>query len=598
MEMCSISGFTWDDELLIKKMNNILIHRGPDDSGIYIDKHISLGHNRLSIIDLSKAGHQPMTNNKGTLWIIYNGEVYNYKELREKLEKFGYKFRSTSDTEVILYAYEHYGSQCLDFFNGMFAIAIWDTVKKELFLARDRIGIKPLYYMYDGKKLIFSSELKAILLHDLKKSIDLQCLNSFLKYRFIPSNKTMLAGINKLLPGHYAIYKNGSFSVKKYWDLSWEISDKSENYQIAMLEKLLHSSIELRLNSDVPLGAFLSGGIDSSLVVAINSKLRKDKVETFTVGFGHESDEFKYAHKVAEYLSTNHHELILDYKNITRKLPDLIWQMDEPHSEITIVPLYFLTEFARKRVTVVNTGEGADELFSGYVTYYVGSNMFKPIPDYFRRRLYMWYYSPFKKKDRVKLLKDSITEDDTLNNYLLNKNELSYYPKNLLNRMLFFDIKHELPNWELNRADKMTMAHSMEARVPFLDHRIVELSTGMKVKQKLPNLNGKYLLKKLALRYLPREIVLRKKQGFFVPMHTWIKDNLEDAAEAILFNNKKKFFDYNYINRLIHKHRSTKKPKPFQLYSFQILILLFFDMWYEMYINNKTSKELIRILRI
>ena len=596
--MCSISGFSWEDKSLIKKMNDLLIHRGPDDYGIYTDSNISLGHNRLSIIDLSKAGHQPMSNNKSNLWIIYNGEVYNYKEIREKLEKIGYKFRSTSDTEVILYAYEEYGSKCLNLFNGMFALAIWDTNKKELFLARDRIGIKPFYYMYDGKNFIFTSELKAILQHDIKKKIDLQCLNSFLKYRFIPSNKTILVGINKLLPGHYAIFKNGILTVKKFWDLSWEISNKSKNYQIAMLEKLLYSSIELRLNSDVPLGAFLSGGIDSSLVVAINSKLRKDKVETFTVGFGHESDEFRYAHKVAEYLSTNHHELILDYKNITRKLPKLIWQMDEPHSEITIVPLYFLSEFARKKVTVVNTGEGADELFSGYVTYYVGSNMFKPIPDYFRRRLYMWYYSPFKKKDRNKLLNYPIDEDNTLQKYLLNKNGTPHYPKDLLNRMLLFDIKHELPNWELNRADKMTMAHSMEARVPFLDHRIVELSTGMTVKQKLPNLNGKFILKKLALKYLPREIVLRKKQGFFVPMHAWIKDNLEDIAEAIFFNNKKKFFDYNYIRALIHKHRSTKKPRPFQLYSFQIMILLFFDMWYEMYINNKTPEDLIKILRI
>ncbi len=596
--MCSISGFTWEDKILIKKMNDLLIHRGPDDVGIYTDSRISLGHNRLSIIDLSQAGHQPMSNNKGNLWIIYNGEIYNYKEIREKLEKIGYKFRSTSDTEVILYAYEEYGSKCLSLFNGMFALAIWDTNTKELFLARDRIGIKPLYYMYDGQNLIFSSELKAILQHDIKKEINLQCLNSFLKYRFIPSNKTILVGINKLLPGHYALFKNGVLNVKKFWDLSWEISNKSENYQIAMLEKLLFSSIELRLNSDVPLGAFLSGGIDSSLVVAINSKLRKDKVETFTVGFGHESDEFKYAHKVAEYLSTNHHELILDYKNITRKLPKLIWQMDEPHSEITIVPLYFLSEFARKKVTVVNTGEGADELFSGYVNYYVGSNMFKPIPDYLRRRFYMWYYSPFKKKNRTELLNFSFKEDNTLHDYLFYKNGTSNYPKNLLNRMLLFDIKHELPNWELNRADKMTMAHSMEARVPFLDHRIVELSANMGVKQKLPNLNGKFILKKLALKYLPREIVLRKKQGFFVPMHAWVKDSLEDAAEAMLFNNRKKFFDYNYIRNLIHKHKSTKKPRPFQLYSFQILILLFFDMWYEMYINDKNPEDLTKILRI
>jgi len=594
--MCSIAGFTWEDKELIRKMNEVLSHRGPDDTGIYSDSDISLGHNRLSIIDLSKAGHQPMTNKDGSLWIIFNGEVYNYKNLRKRLEKLGYDFNSTSDTEVILYAYEEYGPKCLELFNGMFAIAIWDVNEKKLFLARDRIGIKPLYYWYDGTKLVFSSEIKGIFLHDFKRSIDLQCVNSFLKYRFIPSNMTMIKGIYKLLPGHYAIYKDSKLNIHKYWDLYWEKSNESETYLINMLNKLLKSSVEMRLNSDVPLGAFLSGGLDSSLIVAMNSQLREDEVQTFTVGFGHESDEFKYARNVAEYLSTNHHELKLEYKNVTRRLPDLIWQMDEPHSEITIVPLYFLTEFARKKVTVVNTGEGADELFSGYVTYYSGSNMFKPIPNYIKRSFYLWYYSPFKKKDRNHLLNFPIKEDNTLKEYLSNKNV--NHPKDLLNRMLLFDIKNELPNWELNRADKMTMAHSMEARVPFLDHRIVELSTKISVKQKQPNFSGKFILKKLALKYLPREIVLRKKQGFFVPMHAWIKDNLEEAAEAFLFNNKKPFFDYDYIKKLIHKHKSTTKPKPFQLYSFQLLILLFFDMWYEMYINNKTSKELIKILKI
>jgi len=336
--MCSISGFTWEDKSLIQDMNKILAHRGPNDDGIYLDSNISLGHNRLSIIDLSKAGHQPMSNREGTIWIIFNGEIYNFKEIREKLENKGYNFLSKSDTEVIIYAYEEYGFDCLKLFNGMFAFAIWDLRKKLLFLARDRIGIKPLYYMYDGKDLIFASELKAILRHKIDKIIDLQCLNSFLTYRFIPSDKTMLIGIKKLLPGHYAIFNEGKLSIKRFWELKWKGSNKSENYNIALLEKLLFSSVELRLNSDVPLGAFLSGGVDSSLIVAINKKLRKDVIKTFTIGFGHETDEFKYAREVADILSTDHHEIVLDYKKITKKLPTIIWQMDEPHSAITIVP--------------------------------------------------------------------------------------------------------------------------------------------------------------------------------------------------------------------------------------------------------------------
>ncbi len=595
--MCSISGFTWEDKELIKKMNGILFHRGPDDNGIYTDELISLGHNRLSIIDLSKAGHQPMTNKNGNLWIIYNGEIYNYKEIRKNLEKLGISFNSTTDTEVILYAYQEYGLKCLELFNGMFAFAIWDVEKKELFLARDRIGIKPLYYFYNGKDIIFSSEIKGIIQHDIKRSVNLQCLNSFLTYRIIPSDKTMFTDIYKLLPGHYAIFRDGNLTIKKYWDLKWDIMNKPDKQYIIELNRLLNSSVNYRLNSDVPLGAFLSGGVDSSLVVAINSKLRKDPVETFTVGFGHENDEFIYAQRVADFLGTNHHRLILDYKEITRELPKLIWQMDEPHSEITIVPLYFLSKFAKKYVTVVNTGEGADEIFSGYYHYSVGARMFKPIPNYLKKRLYQWYLQPFKRKDRNYLLNFPTAQDNTLNEYL-SSNRIPNYPKQFLNKILLFDIQHELPNWELNRTDKMTMAHSMEARVPFLDHRIVNLCSRMPYKYKQPNLTGKFILKKLALNYLPRDIVLRKKQGFFVPMHAWIKDNLEDAVEAVLFNNKKKFFNYNYVKQLVQKHRATTKPKPFQLYSFQLLILLFFDLWYEMYINKQSIKDLEKLLMI
>ena len=595
--MCSISGFTWDNPDLIKKMNELLSYRGPDDTGVFIDDLISLGHNRLSIIDLSKAGHQPMPDKDEDLWIVYNGEVYNFMEIREDLETKGYTFNSNTDTEVILYAYKEYGAECLNLFNGMFAFAIWDTKNKELFLARDRIGIKPLYYCYKDKNLIFSSEIKALLLHEIERELDLQCLNSYLTYRFIPSSKTMLKGIRKLMPGHYAIFKNGQLTIKKYWDLSWKIDTRSENYFISQLDKLLNESVEYRLMSDVPLGAYLSGGIDSSLVVAINSRLRDDPVKTFTVGFGHKSDEFNYAQKVAEFYSTDHHDITLDYKTINQTLPTIIWQMDEPHSEMTIVPLYFLSEFAKKSVTVVNTGEGADELLSGYPYYYLGAKIFKPIPDFIKRFIYLWYYSPFKNKDRKELLNYSFEQDNKLEHYL----KCRIYPKepkDFLNKTLLFEIKHELTNWELNRTDKMTMAHSLEARVPFLDHRIVELTASMPIALKQPTLMGKYILKKLALKYLPHEIVFRKKQGFYVPMHTWIKDTLEDALETLLFSNKKPFFNYNYIKRLIHKHKNTTSRRPFQLYSFQLLTLLFFDIWYDLYIENIPKKEIEKKLVI
>lgn len=595
--MCSINGFTWEDKKLIKEMNEILKHRGPDDNGIFIDKNISLGHNRLSIIDLSKAGHQPMSNEDNSIWIIFNGEIYNYVKLRNYLEKLGYNFQSDTDTETIIYAYEEFGEDCLKLFNGMFAFAIWDSKKKSLFLARDRLGIKPLYYYHLNGKLIFSSEIKAILKHNIDKSIDKKCLNSFLKYRFIPSNKTIIKNLKKILPGHYAVFKNGNLKIQKYWNLNWEISEKPINYYLKRLDNLVTSSIKLRLRSDVSLGAFLSGGVDSSLVVAINSRLINKPVKTFTVGFGHETDEFKYARIVSEYLSTDHHEIILNYKKITRELPNIIWHMDEPHSEITIVPLYFLSEFAKSEVTVVNTGEGADELFSGYSPYYIGSSIFKPIPSILKKEFYLWYYCVFKNNERKKLLKENYSNDEILRYYLNNSN-YPQYPKQFLNKLLNFDIKHELPNWELNRTDKMTMAHSLEARVPFLDHRIVNLSSKMPIRYKQSNLTNKFILKKYALNFLPKDIVNRKKQGFFVPMHSWLKHDLEDIIEKILLQEKNELFERDYVNKLIKKHKKLTKPKPFMYLSFQLLILLFFNIWYEMYINEKSTSYFQNILRI
>ena len=584
--MCSISGFTWEDKGLIKKMNEILSYRGPDDTGIYTDNNISLGHNRLSILDLSKAGHQPMVNRNGNLFVIYNGEIYNFKEIRYNLKKKGYKFLSNTDTEVIINAYEEYGTKCLKIFNGMFAFAIWDSNKQELFIARDRIGIKPLYYYFDGTNIIFSSEIKAILLHKIQRKIDFHSLNSFLTYRFIPSNKTMIKSIYKLLPGHYLLFNKGKLKINRYWHLNWEESHKSFNFYYKKLNELLISSINKRLISDVPLGAYLSGGLDSSLIVAINARLREDAVKTFTVGFGHESDEFKYSQRVSDYLSTNHHQIILDYKILTKKLPKIIWHMDEPNSDITMVPLFFLSEFAKSKVTVVNTGEGADELFSGYYPYKVASRILSPIPRILKKNLYIWYYSPFKKNIRNKLVNHPVVKDTTLYQYLTTKSNINY-PKTLLNKILYFDLKNELPNWQLARVDRMTMAFSMEARVPFLDHNLVEFSARLPIKYKQPNFSGKYILKKLALDYLPRDIVLRKKQGFTTPMDVWIKNNLGSLAESFLFSNKIPFLNYEVINKLIVKNKRSEKTKPFQYFAYQLLVLLFFGIWYDLFIRNE-----------
>lgn len=595
--MCSISGFTWEDKSLIKDMNNVLSYRGPDDSGIFLDSDISLGHNRLSIIDLSKAGHQPMSNKNGTLWIIYNGEIYNFKEIRKVLERKGYVFFSNTDTEVILYAYEEYGAKCLELFNGMFAFAIWDTENKELFLARDRIGIKPLYYLISDKNLIFSSEIKGIIQYKFKKEIDLESLNSYLTFKFIPFNRTMVKRIRKLLPGYYAIFKDGKISIKKYWNIEWKLENLSFEYFLKRINELLLSSVNYRLISDVPLGAYLSGGLDSSLIVAINSKLRKNAVNTFTVGYGEVTDELKYANKVSDYLSTNHHELILDYKNITRNIPTIIWHMDDPNSDITMVPIYFLSKFSKEKITVINTGEGPDELFSGYPPYKLGADICKPIPTFFKKFIYKWYYSPFKHRQKMNLFNILTNKMNYMDSYFI-KSHSKQIPDVFLNKLLNFDIKNELPNLQLARMDRMAMAHSMEARVPFLDHRIVELSVKLPTRFKQYNFTGKYILKKLALKYLPKEIVYRKKQAFTTPMHSWIKDSLEDIIESILFDNKKAFFNYDNIKKLILKHKKSKKQLPFIYNSFQLLTILFLDIWYEIYINNNSIQKFENLLKI
>ena len=583
--MCSITGFTWEDKDLLKDMTDVVGYRGPDDSGYYSDKGISLGHRRLSIIDLSRAGHQPMTDKEGSVAIVYNGEIYNFKELRAQLES-KYDFASQTDTEVLIYGYQEWGPEgLLKRLNGMFAFAIWDGNKKQLLLARDRLGIKPLYYVSVGKQLIFASEIKSILqCPEIKRELDLEALNSYLAYRFITSDRTILKGIKKLLPGHYLIYKEGKLKISKYWDVSFSIERKPEQYFIQKFKSLLKDSVEKRLMSDVPLGAFLSGGIDSSLIVAVNSMLREDPVKTFTVGFGHETDEFKYANAVADHLNTDHHELFLDYKDMTKELPKIVWYMDEPNSDITMVPLYFLSQFSRKKVTVVNTGEGADELFSGYQHFRVGSNTFKFVPSAIRKNVYSLYYSPFKSWERKKLFQKPIKEDDSLKQYLNRKQ-----PKDLLNRILLFDIKNELPNWQLARVDRMTMAHSQEARVPFLDHRMAEFSATMPVSLKLKNLDGKYLIKKAVKNLLPKNIITRRKQGFTTPRHEWIKHDLQDFAFELLSKEnvqKRGIFNYNSVEKF-KRLAASKGDMPFRPYSYKLLILAMFELWCQIYLDEK-----------
>jgi asparagine synthase (glutamine-hydrolysing) len=586
--MCSITGFTWEDKDLLRRMTDIIAYRGPDDHGYYTDSSVSLGHRRLSIIDLSQAGHQPMSDKEGSVTIVFNGEIYNFKELRKQLDK-KYDFASGTDTEVLIYGYKEWGPEgLLKRINGMFAFAIWDSVKKSLFIARDRLGKKPLYYYLHKNQLIFASELKSILeFQDIKRELDTDSVNSYLSYRFIPSDKTMIKGVKKLLPAHYAIFANGKLSVKRYWSIDWAVSEKSEDYYVKRFESLFKDCVEKRLFSDVPLGAFLSGGVDSSAVVAMNTKLREDPVKTFTVGFNHETDECKYAKLVAEHLGCDHHELILDYHDMTKALPSIVWYMDEPSTDITMVPLYFLSKFAKKKVTVVNSGEGADELFSGYAHYKIGSPVFNFVPSTVKNRIYYWYYSPFKKSDIKSFFKKPMKEDELLWQHLHQKE-----PKQLLNRLLNFDINYELPNWQLARVDRMTMANAQEARVPFLDYEMVEFAASLPTNLKVKNITNKYLLKKAVKKWLPEGIIERRKQGFTTPMHDWFRDDLLGLAENVLSKEnmaKRKYVNYAYIEKLIDSERKTKKTLPFRYTSFKLLTIMMFEMWQRTYIDNNSK---------
>ena len=364
--MCGINGFSWDDSKLVKSMVAIQKHRGPDQDGIYTDKNCSLGHARLSIIDLSNAGKQPMTHE--ALTITFNGEIYNFQEIKEELRNKGHKFNSETDTEVILHAYQEYGVSCVEKFNGMFAFAIYDATKKEFFLARDRAGVKPLYYSIKEKKLVFASELKAILLHEhISKDLSKPAFQKFLTFRYTPDEQTLFQDIQKLPPGHHATFKSGKLTLKKFWDLS--IKPVKDNQYASKIDDTLQESVRKRLMSDVPLGVFLSGGLDSTYVVSQMKELNQP-IKSFSVGFEHGQgyDESTFARIASETYETDHHEIFVKEKSFDL-LPKIMWHMDEPIADFASIPTYILSEFAKKKVSVVLTGEGADELFAGYRKY-------------------------------------------------------------------------------------------------------------------------------------------------------------------------------------------------------------------------------------
>lgn len=638
--MCGIAGILSlerepIDKALLKDMADVLSHRGPDDSGIFIDRRIGLAHKRLSIIDLSKAGHQPMHNEDGSLWIIYNGEVYNFKELRKQLEEQGHRFYSNTDTEVILHAYEEHGEKCLSMFNGMFAFAIWDSKNKKLFLARDRIGVKPLYYTIAGEKLLFASEIKAILQCDeFKREVNIEALNYYLTFRYVPGAGTLFKKIKRLLPGHYMLYENKKISIKQYWDVSFEAASGSEDFFEKKLLEELKKSVEYRLIADVPVGAYLSGGIDSSAIVALMSQL-SEKVKTFSVGFGYKEDELKDAEFVASHFKTDHHEIMVK-PDISGLLPKVIWHLDSPYEPISIVT-YLLSQLASKKVKVVLAGEGADENFAGYMHHKnllmsrhgkaipkfirknIIANIIKPIPVSFldkffhypsslgeegKNRLvdyisnmddsiksYMLFVANFTEKEKKSLYSEDFAKklkDPATDEYV--KGKFNQINNSFFNKILYYELKEWLPNSILMVSDRTSMANSIESRVPFLDYKIVEFAAKLPFSLKINKGVDKYILRKAMRGILPKRVIAKKKHAFFMPLESWLKGEFKEIVSQVLSEsnvNKRGYYRYDYIQHLIKNYDKSQL-----VYGRQIMALLTTELWHRIYIDQEKPKEL------
>ena len=611
-----------------------MAYRGPDDSGFFTDNNVGLANQRLSIIDL-KTGHQPVHNEDESIFVTFNGEIYNFKGLKVVLEKKGHRFYSKCDTEVIVHAYEEYGEACVNHFNGMFAFALWDSNKKKLLLAKDRVGIKPLYYTLQEGKLIFASEIKSILQYkEFKKEIDYTALNNFFTFRYVPGEKTILKGINRLLPGYILIYKNKQIKISKYWDLSFCPTNEKLDYYTNGLRYLVGDSVKKRLISDVPLGIFLSGGIDSTAILSYANEYLDKQVKTFNLSFCDWPDnELKYTKNASEFFNTNHKEITVT-PDIIKLLPKVIWHMDEPVADPTAILNYVLAEKASKSVKVILTGEGADEIFAGYEQYKImnlAKTYNKIVPKFVQKSLiqglkilpketffmklsnylstinntpkgYVELLSIFDTSEKEFLYsKDLIKKISNLDSDL---KSVSCYFKNsydLLNKMLLSDIKTWLPNNMLIKLDRMSMAHSIEARVPFLDHRMVELSSKIPPRLKLKGLNEKFILKKAMIKKIPKEILKRKKQRFFVPLDFWFKKDLDYITDNLFLESEflRKNFNKGFILKLLDYQKSSSHKtilKHNQLlrlyYPRQIWSLLTFAMWHKIYIENESPKAL------
>jgi asparagine synthase (glutamine-hydrolysing) len=615
------------DESLLANMRDTLTHRGPDDSGVFIAGPVGLGHRRLSIVDLA-GGRQPMSNEDGTAWIVFNGEIYNHRDLRPALESQGHVYRTTSDTETIIHLYEEKGARAVEDLRGMFAFAIWDSKRRRLVLARDRLGIKPLYYtLSDNGVICFASEIKALIeARAVRAELNYDALADYAANRSTSGEQTLFRGVKRLMPGHTLTWCDGQVAIERYWDVSFAKPDRpqSERELVDRFEELFCESVRLRLMADVPLGMFLSGGIDSSAIAAVMSEMVAEPIKTFSVAFEErEANELDYARFVARKFGTDHHEVVVSPQQFFDSLPSLVYQEDEPIAHPSSIPLYFVSRLASEHVKVVLTGEGSDELIAGYDKYRktvfnlsVGRAYHNLLPTGLRRTaerailrmnaasrvrrklsrtflclkpeiqgIYFDNFSVFSRAMQPELFtaqaRERMGECDPYRTPLAHIDQSD--ARQLLDQLLAADLKtylHEL----LMKQDQMSMAASIESRVPFLDHKLVEFVSALPVSMKLRGLTTKYILRRSMRNRLPKEILTRKKMGFPVPVGSWLRGPFRHVLDEYVLGQRARqraIFDHEFVRSLVARHLAGED------HAERLWMLINFEVWQRRFIDGE-----------
>lgn len=627
--MCGIAGFVNRDEHrdtraandVLDRMCRVIAHRGPDDQGMLVKKQVALGMRRLAIIDLA-GGHQPMSGCGGAVTLVFNGEIYNYRDLQRELESRGHQFKTHSDTETIVHAYEEHGARCVDYLRGMFAFAIWDARKRELFIARDRVGKKPLYYTITPiGTLIFGSELKSLREHpEFRGEISVEALDAYLSFGYVPDPLTIFRAVHKLPPGCHLTFKDGSVRVEQYWDFPYEHEQqnpaRSEADCLEELRELLDEAVRLRLEADVPLGAFLSGGVDSSTVVGLMARHATQPVKTFSIGFHEDSySELKYARIAAQRFGTDHHEFIVT-PDICEVVDELVWHFDEPFSDSSAIPTYMVSKLARQHVKVVLSGDGGDELFAGYTRYALDRkrSAFAHLPRLVRQGVmqplgrnlphgawgrnylhnvaldpldrYIEDVSIFTRLNKPALYSDDFRQQLGTCKAASRFRDYAAHSRahDPLDPLLYLDSKTYLPGDVLTKVDRMSMAASLEVRVPLLDHKLIEfVCRRIPASMKMKGLKTKHIFKRAVRDLVPADILDRPKQGFGIPIDRWINEQLRDRVRGTLTEPRtmqRGYVEQRYVNLLLDENQRGRRDHAGELWA-----LFMLELWHRKFVD-------------